>query len=68
MLPSLFIFNFYSFYPIDEFERKRKTNYCIRFGHSLWSATQLPAQGARRRRRLVRRKIDKGLELSQAVF
>ncbi|CAD1476014.1 unnamed protein product, partial [Heterotrigona itama] len=24
---------------------KKATNYCIRFGHSLWSANQLPAQG-----------------------
>ncbi|CAD1478046.1 unnamed protein product, partial [Heterotrigona itama] len=25
--------------------KKKVTNYCIRFGHSLWSANQLPAQG-----------------------
>ncbi|CAD1473564.1 unnamed protein product, partial [Heterotrigona itama] len=29
---------------IDEF-KKKATNYCIRFGHSLWSANQLAAQG-----------------------
>ena len=29
----------------NEFKRKRKRRmYCIRFGHSLWSADQLPAQ------------------------
>ncbi|CAD1479221.1 unnamed protein product, partial [Heterotrigona itama] len=27
----------------DEFE-KNATNYCVRFGHSLWSANQLPTQ------------------------
>ena len=27
----------------DEF-KKKMTNYCIWFGHSLWSASQLPAQ------------------------
>ncbi|CAD1481295.1 unnamed protein product, partial [Heterotrigona itama] len=36
-----------NFYPViyytDEFQKKA-TNYCIRFGHSLWSANQLPAQ------------------------
>ncbi|CAD1469265.1 unnamed protein product, partial [Heterotrigona itama] len=30
-------------YYTDEFEKKT-TNYCVRFGHSLWSANQLPTQ------------------------
>ncbi|CAD1469003.1 unnamed protein product, partial [Heterotrigona itama] len=30
-------------YHTDEF-KKKATNYCMRFGHSLWSANQLPAQ------------------------
>ncbi|CAD1476849.1 unnamed protein product [Heterotrigona itama] len=30
-----------NFYHTDEVKRKA-TNYCIRFGHSLWSANQLP--------------------------
>ncbi|KOX80643.1 hypothetical protein WN51_05498 [Melipona quadrifasciata] len=29
----------------DVQKKKKATNYCIRFGHSLWSANQLPAQG-----------------------
>ncbi|KOX80644.1 Mannosyl-oligosaccharide 1,2-alpha-mannosidase IB [Melipona quadrifasciata] len=40
-------------YPSDEAmisyrrvqKKKKATNYCIEFGHSLWSANQLPAQG-----------------------
>ena len=27
--------------------KKKATNYCIRFGHSLWSANQSPAQGVK---------------------
>ena len=38
-----------NFYPVISYRRVQKeknaTNYCIRFGHSLWSANQLPAQG-----------------------
>ena len=39
-----------NFYPVigyhtDEYKRKRKRRIiCIRFGRSLWSAIQLPAQ------------------------
>ncbi|KOX77661.1 hypothetical protein WN51_09326 [Melipona quadrifasciata] len=37
-----------NFYPVISYRRvqreKKATNYCIRFGHSLWSANQLPAQ------------------------
>ena len=36
------------FYPMISYRRvqkkKKATNYCIRFGRSLWSANQLPAQ------------------------
>ncbi|CAD1470226.1 unnamed protein product, partial [Heterotrigona itama] len=41
-----------NFYPVILYRRiqkkkkKKTTNYCIRFGHSLWSANQLPAQEA----------------------
>ncbi|CAD1479226.1 unnamed protein product, partial [Heterotrigona itama] len=40
--------NFYLYSDItpDEF-KKKATTYCIRFGHSLWSANQLPVQGAK---------------------
>ncbi|CAD1475057.1 unnamed protein product, partial [Heterotrigona itama] len=34
-------------YHTDEF-KKNATNYCVRFGHSLWSANQLPAQEVKR--------------------
>ena len=38
-----------NFYPVTLCRRVRKkkkaTNYCIRFGHSLRSANQLPTQG-----------------------
>ena len=37
------------FYPVMSYRRVRKerraTNYRVRFGHSLWSANRLPAQG-----------------------
>ncbi|KOX77708.1 hypothetical protein WN51_09373 [Melipona quadrifasciata] len=37
-----------NFYPVISYRRvqkkKKATNYCIRFGHSLWSANRLPAQ------------------------
>ncbi|CAD1479125.1 unnamed protein product, partial [Heterotrigona itama] len=48
---SLLLHNFYPvIYRTDEF-KKKVTNYCIRFGHSLWSANQLPAQGVKENRR-----------------
>ena len=28
-------------------KREKATNYCVRFGHSLWSTNQLPAQGVK---------------------
>ena len=38
-----------NFYPVISYQRlqkeKKATKYCTRFGHSLWSANQLPAQG-----------------------
>ena len=42
----LLLNNFYPMisYDTDEF-KKKVTNYCVRFGRSLWSANQLPAQG-----------------------
>ena len=37
-----------NFYPVMSYRRvrmkKKATNCCVRFGHSLWSANQLPAQ------------------------
>ena len=44
-----------NFYPVISSyrrvqEKKKATNYCIRFGHSLWSANQLPAQRVERAR------------------
>ncbi|KAF3422329.1 hypothetical protein E2986_10876 [Frieseomelitta varia] len=35
-----------SYRCVQKKKKKKATNYCIRFGHSLWSANQLPAQGA----------------------
>ena len=44
-----------NFYPVMSYRRvqkkKKATDYCIRFGHSLWSANQLPAQGVKKSRR-----------------
>ena len=41
-----FLIIFIRWYHTDAFERRKKaTNRCVRFGHSLWSANQLPAQG-----------------------
>ena len=45
---SLLLLN--NFYPVTQ-EEKKATNYCIRFGHSLWSANQLPPQVVKNRRR-----------------
>ncbi|KOX80801.1 hypothetical protein WN51_03863 [Melipona quadrifasciata] len=46
-MTSLLPFN--NFYPVILYRRvqkkKKARNCCIRFGHSLWSANQLPAQG-----------------------
>ena len=40
------------FYPVISYrsvqKEKKATNYCTRFGHSLWSANQLPAQEVRK--------------------
>ncbi|CAD1476379.1 unnamed protein product, partial [Heterotrigona itama] len=37
--------NFYSVVLYRRYYLKRKRqNYCIQFGHSLWSANELPAQ------------------------
>ncbi|CAD1469708.1 unnamed protein product, partial [Heterotrigona itama] len=37
-----------NFYPMISYRfKKKKVNYCTRFGHSLWSANQLPAQGVK---------------------
>ncbi|CAD1471375.1 unnamed protein product, partial [Heterotrigona itama] len=39
--------NFYPYrYHTNEF-KKKATSYSMRFGHSLWSANQLPTQGAK---------------------
>ncbi|CAD1473148.1 unnamed protein product, partial [Heterotrigona itama] len=35
-----------NFYHTDEF-KKKATNYCIQFGHSLWSVNQLSVQKPR---------------------
>ena len=46
MISLLFLNNFYPVISHRRVQKKKKsTNYCIRFGHSLWSANQLPAQG-----------------------
>ena len=46
MTSLLLLNNFYRVTSYRRVEKKRKaTNHCIRFGHSLWSANQLPAQG-----------------------
>ena len=37
------IINLFQWYHTDEL-KKKATNYCVRFGHSLWSVNQLPAQ------------------------
>ncbi|CAD1476106.1 unnamed protein product, partial [Heterotrigona itama] len=37
---------FNNFYPVMSYRRvQEESDYCIRFGHSLWSANQLPTQG-----------------------
>ena len=48
MMSLLLVNNFYPMISHRRVQRKKKaTNYCIRFGHSLWSANQLPAQGVK---------------------
>ena len=42
-------------------KEKKATNYRIRFGHSLWSADQLPAQGVKKRMfSILTREKEKG--------
>ena len=44
MISLLLLNNFYTVMSYRRVQKKKKaTNYCIRFGHSLWSAK--PAQG-----------------------
>ena len=46
MITSLLLLNNFYLVMYRRVQKKKKaTNYCIRFGHSLWSANQLPAQG-----------------------
>ena len=48
MISLLLLNNFYRAISYRRVQKKKKaTNYCIRFGHSLWSANQLPAQGVK---------------------
>ena len=48
MISLLFLNNFYGVTLYRRVQKKKKArNYCIRFGHSLWSANQLPAQGVK---------------------
>ena len=57
---SLLLLN--NFYPVTSYRRVLKkmkaTNYCVRFGHSLWSANQLPAQVVNDNRRTEQNFID----------
>ena len=42
MISLLLLNNFFSVISYQQVQKKKKvTNYCIRFGHSLWSANQL---------------------------
>ena len=51
-MTSLLLFN--NFYLVISYRRGQKkkeaTNYRIPFGHSLWSANQLPAQGVKKKK------------------
>ena len=56
MTSSLLLNNFYPVISHEWIQKMKKaTNYCIRSGHSLWSAERLPAQGVEKEFLIIER-------------